>query len=198
MKKKLVLAALFMALTLSGCGDNAKVIEGEVQTLGNGSETQTDVEAGTDETAESAEGQNEEVVEYKGYAFLYQDAVIEMDADAAPIIEQLGEANFYFESPSCAFEGIDKLYTYSSFELDTYPTGDKDYVSAVVFKDDTITTAEGIGIGDSMTRLEEVYGTEWNDEDGMVVYEKDDMKLCFILEEDVIISVEYRSTAIEE
>ena len=41
----------------------------------------------------------------------------------------------YFEAPSCAFDGIDKTYTYAGFELLTYPKDDKDYVSSVVLKD---------------------------------------------------------------
>lgn len=120
-----------------------------------------------------------------------------MDADAAPIIEQLGEPDSYFEAPGCAFEGIDKMYTYGGLEVDTYPIEDKDYISSVIFKDDTLTTTEGIGIGDSVSSLEEAYGTQWGDEDGMMVYEKDGMKLCFIVAEDSVISVEYRSGVIE-
>ncbi len=122
---------------------------------------------------------------------------MEMDADAAPVIEQLGEANSYFEAPSCAFEGIDKMYTYGSFELDTYPTEDKDYISAVIFKDDSITTKEGVGIGDAREKMTEAYG-EGTEELGMTVYRKDDMKLCFILQEDSIVSIEYRSTVLDE
>lgn len=199
MKAKMILTVAVLMLILSGCGNDAKVIQGEVQTKDAGGSAKTD--GGTETEGKSGDSEanvKEAAPEYKGYAFLYQNTVIEMDADAAPIVEKLGEADFYFEAPSCAFEGIDKMYTYSGFELDTYPTKDKDYVSSVVFKDDTVTTAEGIGIGDSKEKLEEIYGTQWTDENGMMVYEKDGMKLCFILQEDQVISVEYRSTVMDE
>lgn len=197
-KLNLVLIAILAVFAVSGCGSDAKVIEGDVQTKGTGkaaAAAESGAESGTEES--SAQSQ-EAAVEYKGYAYIYQDVVIEIDVEAAPIVEQLGEANFYFEAPSCAFEGIDKMYTYNSFELDTYPMNDKDYISRVIFKDDTITTVEGVGIGDSAAKVEEAYGSGWTEEDGMRVYEKDGMKLCFILEEDNVVSVEYRSTVMDE
>ncbi len=194
MKKKAAVCIMAAALFLAGCGSNAKVIEGEVKTQGG---------EGAAETSEGTDGQNGEEVQaekssYKGYVFRSGDVVIEMDADAAPVLEKLGEPNSYFEAPSCAFEGVDKMYTYGSFELDTYPTGDKDFISAVIFKDDSITTPEGIGIGDSREKLTEAYGGEGTEELGMTVYRKDDMKLCFIFQEDSIASIEYRTTVLDE
>ena len=198
----MILGTVILTTLLCACGNDAKVIEGTVQSKATetGGETAAEMEpdAGAEDTSASVEEQQgSAAANYKGYVFIYQDVAIEMDADAAPIIEQLGEPDSYFEAPSCAFEGIDKMYTYRSFELDTYPTDDKDYISSVIFKDDTIVTPEGIGIGDSVASLETAYGTQWNDEDGMRVYEKDGMKLCFIVDEDTVISVEFRSCAIE-
>ena len=196
----MILGTVILTVLLCACGNDTKVIEGTVQSKVTGDETtaEADADAGTVNAAVSTTEQPEQVAaDHKGYAFVYKDVTIEMDADAAPIIEQLGEPDNYFEAPSCAFEGIDKMYTYGGLELDTYPTEDKDYISSVIFKDDTLTTVEGIGIGDSVSSLEAAYGTQWNDEDGMMVYEKDGMKLCFIVDGDSVISVEYRSGVIE-
>ena len=113
----------------------------------------------------------------------------------APVLQALGEPASYFEAASCAFEGLDTIYTYNGFEIDTYPAQDKDLVSAVILKDDSVTTAEGICIGDSLEKLLEAYG-EAAQENGMLVYTKDGMKLCFILQDDSIISIEYRSMAL--
>ncbi len=68
-------------------------------------------------------------------------------------------------------------------------------VSAVILKDDSVSTAEGICIGDSLEKLLEAYG-EGVQENGMLVYSRDGMKLCFILQEDSVVSIEYRSTAL--
>lgn len=195
MRKRAAVLILSAALLLAGCGNDAKVIEGEVKTSG-GENSEETAQAGGEETSEEAAAGQEAA--HKGYVFIYNDIVMEMDAEASAVLEQLGEANSYFEAPSCAFEGIDKMYTYGSFELDTYPTGDKDYISAVIFKDDTIATPEGVGIGDSREKLTEAYGDGGAEEAGMIVYRKDDMKLCFIIQDDSIASIEYRSTVLDE
>ncbi len=193
MRSKVWIGSIMMIALLCGCGSDVKVIEGDVAVKETAAQAQ---EKKQEDTA--AEVTEEDTAQYSGYVFTYGGTVIGMDMDAAPIVEQLGEADSYFEAPSCAFEGIDKVYTYGSFELDTYPTDDKDYVSSVVFKDDTIATTEGVGIGDPEDKVVEAYGSDWTEEDGMRVYEKDGMKLCFILEDDTVASIEYRSTAIEQ
>lgn len=196
MKVKLILVGLGLVLMLSACGNDTKVIEGEVKTTSvdhTGSEDVT-----TKESKEEKEQPGEEAVQYKGYAFIYQDIVVEIDAEAASVIEKLGEPNSYFEAASCAFEGLDKMYTYNSFEIDTYPGKDADYISSIIFKDDSIVTTEGIGIGDSKDKVMEVYGNDGVEESGMLVYEKDQRKLCFIIQDDSVASIEYRSTVLDE
>lgn len=151
-------------------------------------------------TVEAA--QNNEDIEEKncdnGYAFIYKNVVIGINAEADPILEKLGEANSYFEAASCAFNGLDKMYTYSSFELDTYPIEGKDYISMLLFKDDTIATAEGVSIGDPAEKITEIYGDDSVKENGMIVYKKDDMKLCFLIDNESISSIEYQTTVLDE
>ncbi|MCI9142108.1 MAG: hypothetical protein HFH87_05715 [Lachnospiraceae bacterium] len=210
MKKRILAGVICLTILLSGCGNSTKIIEGDVTMKESDDRTETGEAAGTQQApgteksnvSEPSEGMaggtaEDEAVSYKGYAFIHDGAVIEMDGEAAAAIEQLGDPDSYFEAPSCAFEGIDRIYTYGSFELDTYPRDGKDYVSCVIFKDDTIATPEGIGIGDSVARMEEAYGTGWTDRDGMAVYEKDGMKLCFILDGEEIVSIEYRSRVLD-
>lgn len=200
MIKRMTFIMSALLILLSGCGNNSeRVIEGDVQTIGQGS-TQTDTQTG--ETTESASEQPEDAgsdtvqTSEKGYVFQFNDISVVMDADAAPIVEKLGEPASYFEAASCAFEGLDKMYTYNGFEIDTYPDGDKDYVSSVILKDDSVATAEGIYIGDSLEKLQQTYG-EAKESGGMYIYEKDGMKLCFILRDQDIIAIEYRSTVLE-
>lgn len=193
MRKK-ILAVLITAslLMLAGCGDSEKVIDGDVANVTTGS--RSGESTGELEISQAPEQQTEAAVS-KGYVFVASGVTVEVDADMAPILQALGEPASYFEAASCAFEGLDKIYTYNGFEIDTYPAQDKDLVSAVVLKDDSVTTAEGICIGDSLEKLLEAYG-EATQDNGMVVYTKDGMKLCFILQDDSIISIEYRSTAL--
>ncbi|MDE5891710.1 MAG: hypothetical protein K2H45_02175 [Acetatifactor sp.] len=191
-KKILTVLMTISLLTLAGCGDSEKVIDGDVANVTTGSRAEEST--GELESFQAPEQQVETAVS-KGYIFVASGVTVEVDADMAPILQALGEPASYFEAASCAFEGLDKIYTYNGFEIDTYPAQDKDLVSAVILKDDSVTTAEGICIGDSLEKLLEAYG-EAAQENGMLVYTKDGMKLCFILQDDSIISIEYRSTAL--
>ena len=182
--KKLVsvLMAAAMILCMAACGNDEKVI---------GEEAQSGAQSG-----EAQSGQSGSQGSYNGYAFTAGGTTVQVDADFAPVLEKLGEPLSYFEAASCAVEGLDKTYTYSGFQIITYPDGEKDCVSTIVLKDDSVSTAEGVSIGESKERLQEVYGSG-SEEGNMIVYAKGDMKLCFIMQNDEIASIEYRSKVLE-
>ncbi len=199
MKKWLVVLCVASAVSvMSGCGgSDEKVISGSTTTVeapeGGAANESVDVQVQEDVTKE----EQEETVQ-KGYLFAYGEVVVSIDGSATTVIEALGEPVSYFEAPSCAFEGLDKIYTYNSFEIDTYPVEGKDYVSAVILMDDSITTKEGVAIGESRSRVEEVYGTEYEEQGSMIVYHKDGMKLQFVFEGDMIQSIQYTSSVLDE
>ncbi|MCM1264552.1 MAG: hypothetical protein NC313_17715 [Butyrivibrio sp.] len=204
MKKAIAIILTASLLLLSGCGSNGgeRVIEGDVQTIESGNtQTQgTDTSAantGSSDVKDDTQTESEQALTAaKGYVFSYNGVSVTMDAEAAPIIAALGEPASYFEAASCAFEGLDKIYTYNGFELETYPTNDIDYVSTVILKDDSVSTAEGVCIGDSLEKMQQTYG-DGEESGGIIIYVKDGMKLCFIVQADEIISIEYRSTVVE-
>lgn len=185
MKKFITVLMMAGVLCLTACGSKEKVIEGDTQ--GSGGQSQ---EAG------DAQGQSSASTSKGGYTFTYKGTTIAMDVDAAPILEKLGEPASYYEAASCAFEGLDKMYTFSGFEVDTYPTDDKDFVSSVILKDDSVSTEEGVCIGDPSKKVLEAYGEASKDGDRLMEYEKDGMKLCFILQDDAVASIEYRSNVL--
>ncbi len=124
------------------------------------------------------------------YCVTLEGTTIVMNADAAPILEGLGEESSYFESESCAFEGLDKVYTYPGFKLNTYPTDDEDFVSSVVFMDDTVSTDEGICIGSSLDDVIEAYGEADEDTGAALVYEKGDSRMTIGISGDAVSSLE--------
>lgn len=199
MKKFVVVLMVAGLLSVTGCGDSEKTLEGEVQNMVSGSGmsggTETSQGATHNQGGEDSTGTE---VTTKGYVFEYDGTVAAADMDAAPVIEQLGEPVSYFESTSCAFEGLDKIYTYSSFEIETYPVEDRDYISTIILKDDSIATQEGVYIGDSSEKLQQNYGSEYTERDGMIVYEKDGMELCFIVRNTEIVSIQYCSKVLKE
>lgn len=123
---------------------------------------------------------------------------VAVDNDMKGVLEKLGEASSYFESPSCAFEGlIDKTYTYQHFRIETYPDGETDRVRTVVFLDDIMETKEGITIGMTKEDMEKAYGTEYEEKDGMAVYTKDGKHLSFLVRDGKIESVQYNSAVLD-
>lgn len=131
------------------------------------------------------------------YYFEYNGVDVEVDAAAAPITEALGEPIHYFEAQSCAFEGMDKVYTYSGFDLQTYTKNNNDYVFSISFLDDTVTTKEGIGLSATLEDVTKVYGNDYEISFNQYNYIEDNCKLSFIIEDDEVVSIEY-ALVIEE
>ncbi len=181
-----LLLAVLALLSLAACGGSGeKVIQREAPAESAGPDAALTSENAREETAGA------------GFVFIHQGVRVDMDAEASAIVAALGEPSSYFEAASCVFEGLDKMYTYGGFELDTYPTDGKDYVSAVIFRDDSVATPEGVMIGDSAEKLQQVYGDPSSTAENLVSYQAGNMELRFILADGVIASIEYLSLAAE-
>lgn len=192
-KMKKIIVVLICAFVLTGCGNKA----------GNENNNPTEptpaeqLNNQNSDKEESDGGKSNTVTEPKGYVFEYNGVKIGMDMEAAPIVAALGEPASYFEAPSCAFEGLDKTYGYGSFELDTYEQNGKDYIAGIFFCDDLIETPEGVALFETKADMTKAYGDGFKEEYGMLVYEKEGMKLKFILEGDEITSIEYSSKVLD-
>lgn len=189
MKKTFVCAVVLAGCVLTACGNEEKVITGEVANITTES---------TETAAESTENTEQETETAKaGYVFEAKGTEVVIDAKAQEILESLGEANSVYESPSCAFGDLDRIYTYDGFEIDTYTLDDVEYISAVCLRDDTVTTTEGAGIGNTVEEVQEIYGQPDTAEDTILTYAKEQMKLCFLLQDGKVVSVEYRNTILD-
>ncbi|MCD8300871.1 MAG: hypothetical protein LUC41_06855 [Clostridiales bacterium] len=148
---------------------------------------------GSSSDASSDAGDNtadETAAAVDAYTVTIDGTTIIMNAEADPIIEGLGDDYSYFESESCAFEGLDKVYSYSGFKLDTYPTDDVDYVSAIIFMDDTVESDEGITIGSARDDVIEAYGEADEDTGSSLIYEKGDSTMTIGITDDAVSSFE--------
>ncbi|WP_052169695.1 hypothetical protein [Pseudobutyrivibrio ruminis] len=172
MKNKIIAFALIAttALSLVACGGSSdtKVIES----------------SNTTSTTESSNS---------GYVFSYNGTTIPVDADAAPIVEALGDDYTYFESPSCASDGIGKNYKYNDFEIQTYPDGDTDLILYVLLRTDNVATAEGIDLSSSRDDIIAAYGNPTEEATGSMKYTTDTMTLVFVFDGDSLVSIEYDS-----
>ncbi len=132
-----------------------------------------------------------ETVEPKGYLFGYKEMDIEVNVLASDVIDELGEPKSYFESASCAFQGLDKIYSYSGFNINTYEVDGVDHILSIDLLDDSVSTKEGIEIGSSKDKVISAYGECSNGADNSYKYIKDGMELHIIFEDDTVTAIEY-------
>lgn len=204
--KKMLLAAMMAAMmVLAACGTAAETTAPaqsavvEEKTEEKAAEVVEETVAEENASAEENAGNDAEVsgeaaaTEADSFIFEYEGIQMAVNMEAAPVLEALGEPISYFEAASCAFEGLDKMYTYSSFEVDTYPEGDVDYISCIYFLDDLVETPEGICLYMTQADMEEAYGTEYTEVNGAFVYSKGNGELSFIIENDEIVAIEYKT-----
>jgi len=116
--------------------------------------------------------------------------IIHMDDPAEPIISALGTCQNKYEAPSCAFDGMDTVYSYPGFEVSTYKAKDVEKVSGVVLRDDTVGTPEGVFIGSS---TEDVFKKYEESAEGVnnLKLSKGNSDLLFIFKDGVVTSIQY-------
>lgn len=190
MKCIAMLLTLVMALgLLAGCGEQkTKKVGGEVTNLNQDDQSAGNTDAKTDDTKQDTKA---EVDVEATYSFASNGVVFTVDMLAADIIAALGEPTSYFEAPSCAFNGLDKTYSYPDFQIETYEGEGGDRISTIILVSDLVSTREGVCIGDDASVLADKYPAATAEEDTMVKYEKNGVCLLFILEDGVISSIQY-------
>lgn len=180
--KKLSIVLILLILLLVGCS--------------NGGENTSVSPEDSSAAADVQEANDIQEAKSEGYVFEYKGVAIPMHKEAAPILESLGDNMDYFEAESCAFQGMEKVYTYSGFELYTYEADGTDYVAAVIFLDDSVGTKEGIYLYSSLDDILKAYGDNYTEELGLYTYELNKSKISFLIENNEVTSIEY--TAVPE
>ena len=171
MKKIIALVlALTLALTMAACGGNAPA-------------------ATTEPKAPAVVGPKEP--DAGSWKYTVRGVDVMMHAEAAPVLEALGEPVSFTEEASCAFTGLDKTYNYGGFFLQTYPLNDVDYIYSAWLMDDSSTTPEGIYIGASQAEVEAAYGTDGFNGENAYIMKGTTSVLTIILEDGVVTSIQY-------
>ena len=102
--------------------------------------------------------QNEPIMNGATYRFVCGNVTVFVNDDAATVLDALGAWKQYSESPSCLFDGLDKVYVYGGFRIQTYPQNGGEFVYSIELLDDSVATPEGIMIGSSRDAVLEKYG----------------------------------------
>ncbi len=186
-----LLLMLLLAVSLTACSgkEDTKTDEPPAPAVdGAPSDTTPDVPAASD--PQPPIGPAPEVKAESRYVLTYQGCALPANADFAPILGYLGEPASYFEAESCAFEGLDKTYTYDGVEIVTYPDGDVDRISFVRILTSAVSTPEGITIGATPEDVAAAYGEE-GASGQQYSYEDGDCILSIIFQDGKAVSVEY-------
>lgn len=131
------------------------------------------------------------VREPTAYAAAIEGVRISVDDPAETVLSALGAWTSYDESPSCAFEGMDKIYGYGSFEIQTYTKDGKDYIRAIYLIDDGCRTQRDIAIGDTAEAVKAAYGTPTEESATALKYAASGMTLTFLLRDGVVTNIQY-------
>lgn len=116
---------------------------------------------------------------------------VKIDANMADVLAVLGEPLSYFEAASCAFDGLDKTYTYAGYRVLTRPDGKKDYVNSIELTDDSVQTPEGAYIGMTAEQVKGVYGAATEETSTLLSYTDGNTTLTFVLKDARVISIQY-------
>lgn len=188
-----LLTALLLLVSLAACGggESGNINTQAPQENNSSNETTPTDPPATDPTEAPAPTENAPQAP-DTYVFQSKGCTMYVDQDMAEVLAVLGEANSYYEAASCAFEGLDKTYTYNGFVITTRPDGDKDYINSIELTDDSVTTAEGLYIGNTVAEVQAVLG-EGEPMGNSVTYTKGNTVLQFVTENDVVTSICYLS-----
>lgn len=93
------------------------------------------------------------------FAVEYRDVTIELGEDAETVLDQLGEPKSKQFVASCGEGAGDQwMYDFGSVILYTVKADDEETVDAVVLRDDSAETVDGITIGSTEADMEKAYG----------------------------------------
>ena len=188
---------LVVLVAMTGCGGDG--LASNVQAEAPAQQDQTVVAAYSHEEPEEAEADQEASAEAalivpEVFSFTFGGNVIEMDQNINEVLAMLGEPMRVFEAPSCAFDGIDRVFGFPGVQIHTYPLDGEDFVHTISLRDDTVSTTGGIFLGQSLDDVIEVYGNDYTQEYGMFTFAIGQTTLSFLVENNVVIAITYGLT----
>lgn len=133
--------------------------------------------------------------EDKDYSFASGSTILTPGQNASGAISALGAYQNYSESGSCGgIEGLDKVYVYAGFKLETTPgkEGDTvvDIINRITITDDSVKTPEGIAIGDARQAVITRLGDGESSGDSLT-YSGKTTRLTFTFRDGKVVSIQY-------
>jgi len=194
--KKIVLLLILSILALTACGEG-QATEAPEEAASYPVQPTNTADVSTppaDEYQEVIvdEPYDEEPMEEPGFALLFNDFLIEMNQEITYVLSALGEPLDVLEVPSCAFDGMDRVFRYPGVQIHTYPVGDDDLIHTISIRDDSIPTTEGrLFLGSNLQAMFDAYGDEYVHETGMYTFTRGQTTLQFFIDDGIIRDITY-------
>ena len=131
--------------------------------------------------------------ETKSYLLKSGDVEIKVGGDANAAVSALGEAQNLVETPSCGGGAEpDREYTYAGFKFNTVNENGVNKIVKIVLTDDSVSTPEGISIGDGREAVIETYGADYTENaSGTLVYTDGASQLMFGITDGSVSAIHY-------
>ncbi|MCD8118260.1 MAG: hypothetical protein LUE29_01985 [Lachnospiraceae bacterium] len=187
-KVVVVMTVAVMFACLAACGDSSEE-NSQVITRDTSGDDATTTAADTTDDANDGSGEDAENAADEAFSFVTDGVTLTpgtiLDLSGMP------DANDIYTVQSCAIEGMDNVYMYDAFELTAFEEDGVETIYSVYFTDANITTPEGLALGDDVSLVTELYGDDYEGDDTQITYTKGNTELVILLQDDVVISIEY-------
>ncbi|MBE6535870.1 MAG: hypothetical protein E7677_04535 [Ruminococcaceae bacterium] len=123
----------------------------------------------------------------------YKNVKIVMGADADEIIDALGEPIDSYEIGDCGGLGAQVLYSYPSLDVYVLESKSGDVIDAISFRDDIVTTNEGVYIGMDINEAKELLGEPDGETDKQLDYKKGDFTVSVLFADGAVSAISYET-----
>lgn len=178
-------ATLFMSLGMIGmslcaCSNEPEPVSSDINIIST---------QGQNTGATESSGASDSNTEFENFYFVYEGCYL---VENEPYDKaKLPEYDDVMQAASCAGPGIADIFFFKNgaFEVEFDP--DVDVIKRISVSDGTVTTAEGIYIGNSIDKVKEVYGEPSMETDYVVDYYKGSSVLRFELKDGTVQKIHY-------
>lgn len=133
--------------------------------------------------------------EHPHNGYYYENSGVEISVKCgAWILDEIkskGNDYKYYESASCAYQGLDMYYTFDSFEVMVNTVDGHNIITAITLLDDLTETPEGLKIGDKIDDMTKIYGDNYEQSGESYKYEKDGSILSILTKNGKISTIKY-------
>ncbi len=154
----------------------------------------------TDEAAGETTADNVSDINDKNTGTTYEISLsngltVIIGGNAEDFVNAAGEALEYSEAPSCIHDGYDKVYIFDGYSVTTSPDANgNQYVANLTLTSDVVLFDNGLSIGSGAAELDELFGTEYEEQFGIRTYTLDAATVAVIVDGDIVTSISVSST----